>query len=113
MLGMIDRPSISNVRITNTSNREVLSNAVPSFSSDDRLLAATGNIVLITDHENMLMSRPTSATAAYRPASSEGKKCFTKAISKLLMITWPVKNTVPCKHYRKDAEMSQSAAKAN
>ena len=34
------------------------------------------------------------AMAAYKPASSESKKCFTRMMSTLLMMTWPTKKTM-------------------
>jgi len=67
--------------------------------------AETGNMVFTTDHAHMLTSLPTSATAAYNPASTGGKKCFTRTMSKLLITVWPEKKTIACRPSRKEMAM--------
>src|SRR5690242_21733892 len=58
--------------------------------------AEIGNMALTTIQDAKYTTRPTSATAAYRPAVSGWKKCLTSRMSVLLITTWPIKNTSAC-----------------
>src|SRR5207253_5445475 len=93
--GASQTASVNNEVIRTTNSSAVLSTARLSRSWE-RTRAEKVNMLLTTDHDNMYTTRPTRAMVAYTPASVAEKKCFTRIMSRLLIITWPTKNTMAC-----------------